>query len=221
MRAKIIMRGINRSEVITACQLRNASTTLGRDRETKTEICEMGRYRYAGYSSKGRHHGQRLNLHEIMHLIISLQMLFGSRRGGTGLLLLIIVVGVIAYLIYSLVADPTKALAKADILWDRDDRVAAVRQYKQLLRKRDPLSQDGLAWLQDSRPRLYRRIITFEAEYGDPADARDWIKDAWNEGHRDLVFDKKSAQDLWSEETQRLQTQDRPQNPLDELIPDF
>lgn len=185
----------------------------------------MSRYRYAGYSPKSRHHGQRLNLHEIMHLIISLQMLFGSRRGGTGLLLLIVVVGVVIYFGYTMISNPSGALSDADAMWGRDDKVGAIKAYKELLRKRDPLGQNGEAWLQDSRPRLYRRIITFEAEYGDNpevigTEVRDWIEDAWNEGHHDLRFDSQAAQKAWNEVTVFLKKQDSQRSPLDDLIPD-
>lgn len=183
----------------------------------------MARRRYAGYSPKSRSKGQALNMHEIMHLIISLQMLFGSRRGGTGIILAILLVLAVIYFLSSgflqgvIQADPNKALAKADALWDQDRRPEAVTAYKELLRKPDPIQRDT-AWLQDSRPRLYRRIITFEARYGDRQDARDWINDAWNEGIQDLRFDFDEPRELWEEETKNLRG--RSTNPLDDLIPD-
>ncbi len=183
----------------------------------------MSRYRYAGYSPKGRHHGQRLDMREIMHVIFSLQMLFGSRRGGSGLLLLIIVIGAVAYFGFMMINDPTKALAKADLLWARDDKVGAIHAYKQLLRKRAPLGQDGAAWLQDSRPRLYRRIISFEAEYGDSqfGEVRDWIVDAWNNGIRNLKFESEAAQKLWDDVTADID-KSATKDPFNDLIqPNF
>ncbi len=179
----------------------------------------MVKFRYAGYSPKSRHHGQSLNMHEVMHLIISLQMLFGSKRGGTGVLLAVLLIGAFLYFGYQGVMrqNPNKALAAADKLWENDERVDAIDAYKELLRKPDPTDPDS-AWLQDSRPRLYRRVIEFEAEYGDIPVARDWIQDALKEGHR-IRFDSDTARELWEEETAERKSPTG--NPREDLIEDI
>ena len=116
--------------------------------------------------------------------------------GATALLLFIL------YSIYSWLS-PTNALSGADKLWDGDQRFEAIQQYKILLRKEKPgLHPPGTKWLDQTtdRGRLYRRIIEHEAEYGDPAEARDWIREAQAEGIYDLIFESQRVREMWNQD---------------------
>ena len=142
-----------------------------------------------------------VNMNEMMHIILSLQLMFGSKRGWLALLLLIFI-GAGGYFAFQYFMNPLHALEQADRMWDRDQHVEAIREYKALLRKRDPLDPAYAALPREDRPRLYRRIISHEVRYGVPAEARDWIRLAWEEGIRHLDFDNEQVKQLWIEVTQ-------------------
>ena len=164
-----------------------------------------------GRQGRGRNYGRgsrnRLNdINQLIQLFFSLQILFGSRRGGTGALVLILVLGIGGYLAFQFWFDPNRALASADRLWDSRDsanRISAIRKYKELLAKRDPVDPD-FPWLKDGRPRLYRRIIEHEVLYRERSEARDWILEAWNERIVELNFGSEEARQVWQEVTKDL-----------------
>jgi len=124
------------------------------------------------------------------------------------LLLLLTAIG--GWLVYRNWYDPAKALEKADIMWDTGDsreRVAAVREYKYLLRKTDPL-ESKLFWLKGETQRklLYQKIIEYHIKYDDnQSDAREWLIKAWSENLRDLNFgNDEQLNNFWKEETERI-----------------
>jgi hypothetical protein len=66
-------------------------------------------------------------------------------------------------------------LAEADAAWDRDDKPAAVRAYKEFLNdssEKGGIFSDRIAV---EKTRVYRRVIEHELKYGDSGDARDWM----------------------------------------------
>ena len=95
-------------------------------------------------------------------------------------------------------SDPVAVLSKADVLWalgDPKDRIEATKQYKLFLRgtmcatvhsvclesHHDKTSEPAFSQLQGFEkdlPRVYRRVIEYEADYGDPGEAVDWIRSA-------------------------------------------
>jgi hypothetical protein len=124
--------------------------------------------------------------------------------------LLILLVAIGGWLVYRNWYDPAKALEKADIMWDTGDsrqRVAAVREYKYLLRKTDPL-ENKLFWLKGETQRklLYQKIIEYHIKYDDSeSDAREWLIKAWSENLRDLNFgNDEQLNKFWKEETERI-----------------
>lgn len=124
------------------------------------------------------------------------------------LLLLLLAIG--GWLVYRNWYDPAQALEKADLMWDTGDarqRVAAVREYKYLLRKSDPL-ENKLFWLKGETQRklLYQKIIEYHIKYDDnQSDAREWLIKAWAENLRDLNFgNDEQLNQFWKEETERI-----------------
>ncbi len=140
-------------------------------------------------------------IERLLHLFVSLQILFGSRRGGIGAPLLVLALLVGGWFVYRSYFAAIPNLEKADIKYDSGDtkeRMEAINDYVQLLRKRDPL-EPQLFWLKEDRARLYRRIIEhyvlFRPE--ELAYASDLVHDAWAENVRDLDFHDQRAQDFW------------------------
>jgi len=114
------------------------------------------------------------------------------------LIIVILLAAVIggAYFAYVYYTDNSRAIASADAMWDAGQRIESVRAYKQILRQ----SRDQQSLEKEVRrelPRLYRRVISHEAQYGDPAEARDWIHDAWQANIRSLSFESEAAAELW------------------------
>lgn len=80
-------------------------------------------------------------------------------------------------------------------LWEDDRQVEAVRQYKAVL------LEDGRSYLGDELSIVFRRVIEYEADYGDPAEARDWCIRATNELNLKLSFTSEAAEKIWMEVT--------------------
>jgi len=141
-------------------------------------------------------------MNELMHIVLSLQLMFGSRRAAGAVLAILLFCGV-GYLAYNHFSDSSRALRQADELWNKDDNVAAVRQYKTLLAKRDPLDRNYFLLPGPERPRLYRRIISHETRFANRAEARDWITAAYGEGinFEKADFENEEVFDLWKEVT--------------------
>ncbi len=168
--------------------------------------------------SRGSRHQFRINsvnMNELLHIILSLQIMFGTRRGLMAVVLVVVLCGA-GYFAFQYFGNPVHALERADRMWDRDQHVEAIREYKALLRKRDPLDPDYAALPREDRPRLFRRVISHEVRYGEPAEARDWIRIAWNEGIRHLDFQYDEVRQMWDEVTGENPDQQR--NLLDEFL---
>jgi hypothetical protein len=89
-----------------------------------------------------------------------------------------------------------QALDVANSLWENDKRFEGIKKYKAILRSEERIH------LHRDLPMIYRRVIEHEAEYGDPAEARDWSWKAYEEwpGMRmQLTFESTKATDIWKQ----------------------
>lgn len=143
-------------------------------------------------------------------LLLNLSTRFASRSSGIVFPLLILGLAIGGWIVYRNWYDPTKALERADVMWDSGDsrqRVAAVREYKFLLRKTDPI-EARLFWLKGEMQRklLYQKIIEYHVKYdASQSDAREWLIKAWSENLRDLNFGSdEELNRFWKEETERI-----------------
>lgn len=179
-------------------------------------------YRHGRYFPGGRrNNGGLTEFERLIHLIASMQILFGSRRGGALLPLLIIAVLVGGFFLYRMNYSPERALEKAHAMWDSNDtntRIKAKDEYKRLLNKSDPI-EPGRRWLTDDRDKLYQRIIKFEVKYAmDDDTAAEWIQQAWDEGIRDLRFSDEKVEAFWNKTTEpwRQKNKNRSRNEIKE-----
>jgi len=171
------------------------------------------RFRIGYGGPDGFRHGYRRpegNLSEFerfLHLIVSLQILFGSRRGTILIPILVVAVGLGGWWAYNHFNGPDRLLLTADQKWDSGEttkRIEAIADYKILLSKKDPL-EPGLYLLKEGRERLYRRIVIHHVLFDiSDADANDWIRQAWDEGFRDLGFQDERVQKKWTDITAGL-----------------
>jgi len=147
---------------------------------------------------------QILNVaHRVLHMAYMIQRMLGGKPQHLIMVIVLVLLIGGAYTAYVVFTDPSRAVASADALWDGDQRVEAVRAYKQILRKSraaQPLEKE----VRRELPRLYRRVISHEAQYGDPAEARDWIHDAWQANVRSLSFESEAVKELWKETIEDL-----------------
>ena len=147
------------------------------------------------------HGGNMSEIERIIHLIASMQILFGSRRGAIVPILILLVCGGgwVAYKYY-----PSWSLSQADRLWDSDvsrNKVDAIKMYKDILQKRDWVDPDK-HFITTGRKRIYERVIEYSVILQDDSQtARDWIVAAWREGLRedDLKFYDEKAKSFFKE----------------------
>jgi len=173
------------------------------------------KYRHGQYFPGGRpNNGNMTEIERFIHLIASMQILFGSRRGGAIIPLLIIGALVGGWFLYRHNYSPEKSLERAHQLWESNDtkkQMAAISTYKDLLNKSDPI-EPNRHWLMDERDKLYRRIIRHEIKFAESKDeAGEWIRDAWDEGLRqsDLRFIDSEVIEFWEETTANFRQSSR------------
>ena len=150
----------------------------------------------------------------MFQLFVSLQILFGSRRGFSVvlplLLLGLVVVG--GWFAFSTYSSPQRSLEQAHADWDSGistRQISAIDKYKELLQKDNPI-EPGMRWLQNDRDTLYRRVVEHQVLYEkDERSAREWIIKAWDEGIRDLRFGEGEAKDFWDKATDSLRKRKR------------
>ena len=153
-------------------------------------------------------------IERLIHLIASMQILFGSRRGGAIIPLLIIGALIGGWFLYRHNYSPEKALEKAHVMWESNDtkqQIAAIKVYKSLLVKSDPI-EPGRNWLMNDRDTLYRRIIRHEFMFAENSNkAGEWILKAWDEGFRDLRFqgDDTELREFWTKTTDELRQKNK------------
>lgn len=150
----------------------------------------------------------------MFQLFVSLQILFGSRRGFSVVLPLILLGAVVGggWLAFNVYNSPQRQLERAHADWDSGvttRQLTAITKYKELLQKDNPL-EPGMRWLQNDRDALYRRIVEHQVLYEkDDRGAREWIIKAWDEGIRDLRADGE-VNDFWIEATDSLRRRGSP-----------
>ena len=169
------------------------------------------RIRIGGRDPRFRQIGGRnmRNIDRMFQLFVSLQILFGSRRGFSVVLPLLILAAVAAIVWFAFGAfnSPQRLLEQAHADWDSgvsSRQVAAIEKYKDLLQKANPI-ETGTRWLQNDRDTLYRRVIEHQVLFEkDERGAREWIIKAWDEGIRDLRFGEGETKDFWDKATESL-----------------
>jgi len=153
-----------------------------------------------------RNHVEAVNMNEFRRFALSLKLMFGSSRFWLAILA-IGFAAIVAYLIQNSFGGESGQLQAADQLWNQDQNVAAVREYKKLLGARDRLDRQYALIQGNDRVRLYRRIISHEARFGNRAEARDWITKAYGEGinFEAADFESTPVYELWVEVTKDYQ----------------
>ncbi len=158
-------------------------------------------------------------LERLFHLFVSLQILFGSRRGGVGVPLVLLAILVGGWFAYSYWFSADPALSRADRKWESGEstqRIEAIKDYKELLRKKDPL-EPSFFWMKErsGRARLYRRIVEYHVMYDiDKSAARDWIYEAWGENIRDLDFENDEVNQYYRKVTDEIKAKQKSLGPL-------
>lgn len=154
----------------------------------------------------------------LFQLFVSLQILFGSRRGGVPFLLPLLFVGALAaggWFLFQKFSSPERMLEQAHAEWDSgvtERKLDAMVKYKELLQKTNPL-EPGTKWLTTDRDMLYRRIIEYEYKFEkNESTTWDWIVRAWDEGIRDLRLPQGEVLDFWKETTDQLRLRNRSRN---------
>ncbi len=140
----------------------------------------------------GTNHPGMSELERLLHLFVSLQILFGSRRGGMAPLIVIALL-VAGWFLWAHYNNPLRTLETADRRWDTgvtQDRIDAIAEYKSILRGKDAIDpQRKLLGSANDRARLYRRIIEYHVKFDrDLREGREWVIAAWQENLRDLNF---------------------------------
>jgi len=97
-------------------------------------------------------------------------------------------------------SNPAAVLAKADTLWssgDPKDRIEAVKHYKSFLNRTtgDNRFSAIMKGYDRELPKVFRRVIEYEADYGDPGEAVDWIRLAADE-HVKLSLSSEKAKKI-------------------------
>jgi hypothetical protein len=157
-------------------------------------------------------------IERMFHLFVSLQILFGSRRGLSMVLPLVLLVALVAggWFLFTSMNSPQSKLEQAHADWDSGvttRQISAITKYKELLQKDNPI-EPGMRWLQNDRDTLYRRIVEHQVLYEkDDRGAREWIIKAWDEGIRDLRFADGETNDVWIKVTESLSKKKRTQKP--------
>ncbi len=169
------------------------------------------RIRIGGRDPRFKNIGGR-DMHGIdrmFQLFVSLQILFGSRRGFSFLLPLLLLAALVfgGWFAFNAFSSPQRQLDRAHADWDSGvttRQIAAIVKYKELLQKDNPI-EPGMRWLQNDRDTLYRRIVEHQVLYEkDERGAREWIIRAWDEGIRDLRFADGEVLNFWNKATDSL-----------------
>lgn len=68
-------------------------------------------------------------------------------------------------------------------------------------------------WVRDDRDTLYRRVVVHEYKFQkNPAKAREYILDAWDEGIRDLRIEEPEVLAYWNSVVEPLKEKDKIKN---------
>lgn len=158
-------------------------------------------YPHGQYRPGGRHHnGGMTEIERLIHLIASMQILFGSRRGGLLVPLLLIGIAAGGWFGYQHFMSPERQLEKAHLMYESSDmsvKRQAIDAYKALLYKSDPI-EPGRHWLITERDTLFRRIIQHEViNAEDEVTAGEWAIKAFEDGFSNLRFQNERVKAFW------------------------
>lgn len=142
-----------------------------------------------------------------------------TQRSGFGcLIFLAVIAGVLIALWLALggtIQTAEKAVENAHRKWDSDDtklRIEAVKDYQDLLKRTDRMDP-ARRWVRDDRDTLYRRVVVHEYKFQkNPAKAREYILDAWDEGIRDLRIEEPEVLAYWNSVVEPLKEKDKIKN---------
>lgn len=173
----------------------------------------------------------------LLHLFVSLQILFGSRRGGMWIPVLILALlfgGIFAY--NHFYNNVNSLLASADRKWNSGverQQMEAINEYMQILDRDDANilnqllnpgesasnSADAEPLLQDVERRqiLYKRIISHKFNYVNEEDAAIWIEQALNE-NMNLKFVDDDVAKFWEKVKTKLLGGSEPKSNRDRSI---
>lgn len=175
------------------------------------------------YRNYGHGRSRMSEFERLFHLIVSLQILFGSRRGlmWVPIVVLILVFGGL-FFYNQMYNNPEKLLSEADRKWNtgvETQQMAAITQYMQILNRQDAnlldqllnpsessrSDQDMGPLLKDPERRqiLYKRIILHQFRYVNEEEAALWIEMALNEGF-ELEFVEDDVDAFWNKATAKL-----------------
>jgi len=146
----------------------------------------------------------------LFHLFVSLQILFGSRRGISFLLPLLLIAGLGfgGWMLYKGFNGPERLLETAHAQWDSGvttEKLEAIKKYKKLIQMENPI-EPGMRWLQTDRDMLYRRIVEYDLLFEkNESSTRDWIIRAYDEGFRDLRLPEGEVMDFWNKTLKELE----------------
>lgn len=158
-------------------------------------------YRHGQYRPGGRHaNGGMTEIERLIHLIASMQILFGSRRGGMLVPLLLIGLAVGGWYAYRNFMSPESKLERAHAMFnssDSNEERKAIGIYKELLNRSDPI-EPGRNWLRTDRDTLYRRIIQHELLNAEnELRAAEWSIKAIEDGFTKLRFQNERVKAFW------------------------
>jgi hypothetical protein len=139
-------------------------------------------------------------IERLIHLIASMQILFGSRRGGLLVPLLLIGLCVGGWFAYRNFMSPERKLERAHAMFnssDSNEERKAIGMYKELLNRSDPI-EPGRNWLRTDRDTLYRRIIQHELLNAEnELRAAEWSIKAIEDGFTKLRFQNDRVKAFW------------------------
>ena len=158
-------------------------------------------HRHGHYRPGGRrNNGGMSEVERLIHLIASMQILFGSRRGGWVIPLLLIGLAFGGWYAFGQLLNPSTTLEKAHVMYDSSDtseQIKAIAAYKKLLNKSDPL-EPGRHWLRTDRDTLYRRVIQHEVLNAEnETKASEWAIQAIEDGFTKLRFQNERVKTFW------------------------
>jgi hypothetical protein len=176
------------------------------------------------YRNYGHGRSNMSEFERLLHLFVSLQILFGSRRGGVWIpvIILALLFGGIFYYNHNF-NNPEKLLARADAKWNtgvETDQMEAITDYMEILNRKDAnlldqilnpsqtakASSDAGPLVKDSARRkiLYKRIIIHKYKYVNEDDAAIWIEMALNEKFN-LEFVEDDVASFWDKVVAKLE----------------
>ena len=189
------------------------------------------------YRNYGHGRSQMSEFERLLHLVVSLQILFGSRRGVIWIPVVILALLFGGLFFYNhMYNNPQRMLASADQQWNTGverEQMAAISSYMEILEKKDSnlldnilnpsknakRSQNSEPLLKDTerRKELYSRIIRHKFRFINPDDAAIWVRRAVSENISLTFIGKDGTEDeeltiFWNNATKTLKKNKRQKN---------